>query len=89
MLIGISKEIKNHEYRVGLALESVARTATYALNNTTLAHAISIADKGWKTALSGNGHLANSLNVAFGQVAFEAAALHLGYEFKPQRNLLN
>jgi len=31
---------------------AVARTSTFALNNATLAHAVALADKGWKQARS-------------------------------------
>ncbi|MEZ5653331.1 MAG: alanine dehydrogenase [Burkholderiaceae bacterium] len=61
----------------------VARTSTYALNNVTLPHALAIADKGWKRALSDDPHLANGLNVWNGKVTYEAVAHDLGLEFTP------
>ncbi|MGX9182002.1 alanine dehydrogenase [Mesorhizobium sp. BHbdii] len=61
----------------------VARTSTYALNNATLAHAIAIADKGWKQALADDANLRNGLNVAFGEITYKAVADYLGYAYKP------
>jgi alanine dehydrogenase len=60
---------------------AVARTSTYALNNVTLPHILSLADKGWKQALKANPHLANGLNVHAGQVTCEAVARELGYSY--------
>jgi len=62
---------------------AVARTSTYALNNATLPHALAIADQGWKSALSGNPHLANGLNVWNGKVTYKAVARDLDYDFTP------
>ncbi len=59
----------------------VARTSTYALNNVTLQHAIAIANKGWKGALSANPHLKHGLNVWNGKVTYEAVAEALGYDY--------
>ncbi|MEM9320123.1 MAG: alanine dehydrogenase [Pseudomonadota bacterium] len=52
----------------------VARTSTYALNNVTLPLVISIADQGWKTALSGDHHLASGLNIWNGRITHPAVA---------------
>ena len=67
---------------------AVAKTSTYALNNATLQHAITIANKGWKEALALNVHLANGLNVAHGKITFEAVARDLGYEYNPFGKLI-
>ncbi len=67
---------------------AVARTSTYALNNVTLPHAVSIANKGWKAALSANRHLANGLNVASGHVTYGAVARNLGYSHVPIAEVL-
>jgi len=67
---------------------AVARTSTYALNNVTLQHALAIADKGWKKALSDNRHLANGLNVCAGKVTYEAVARDLGYDYVPAARML-
>ncbi len=68
---------------------AVAKTSTYALNNVTLQHAISIAGKGWRAALSSDAHLAGGLNVAHGKVTCEAVAVHLGYDHTPMESLLD
>jgi alanine dehydrogenase len=60
---------------------AVARTSTFALNNATIAHAVALADKGWRRALADNVHLRAGLNVALGRVTYEAVARDLGYEF--------
>lgn len=67
----------------------VARTSTYALNNTTLPHALRIANLGWKTALSRDPHLRNGLNVCDGKVTCEPVAQSLGYEYIPAETVLN
>lgn len=60
---------------------AVAHTSTYALNNMTLPFTLSIADKGYKQALSDDPHLMNGLNVHHGRVTYEAVAEDLGYDF--------
>ena len=50
---------------------AVARTSTFALKNATIAHAVALADKGWKQALKDNPHLKNGLNVANGHVTMK------------------
>jgi len=67
---------------------AVARTSTFALNNATLGHALALADKGWKRALQDDVHLRNGLNVAQGQVTYEAVARVLGYDYMPAERLL-
>ncbi|RXZ64308.1 alanine dehydrogenase [Pelagerythrobacter rhizovicinus] len=62
---------------------AVARTSTYALNNVTLPHALSIAELGWKEAMRRDAHLAAGLNVHAGQVTYKAVADELGYEYRP------
>ena len=66
---------------------AVARTSTFALNNATIGHALSLADKGWLQALKDNPHLRAGLNVAFGAVTYEAVAHDLGYAYKPAEAL--
>jgi alanine dehydrogenase len=68
---------------------AVARTSTFALNNATIAHAIAIADHGWKSALAADPHLRAGLNVALGKVTHEAVAHALGYAHVPAQTLLN
>ncbi len=67
---------------------AVARTSTFALNNATIGHAVALADKGWKQALRDNPHLKNGLNVANGQVTYEAVARDLGYAYVNADTLL-
>ncbi|MFK8032774.1 MAG: alanine dehydrogenase [Hyphomicrobiales bacterium] len=67
----------------------VARTSTYALNNTTLPHAVQIANLGWKAALSKDLHLQNGLNVSDGKVTCEPVAVSLGYDYVPAESLLS
>jgi alanine dehydrogenase len=68
---------------------AVARTSTFALNNATIAHALALADKGWRKALQANAHLKNGLNVCQGQVTYEAVARDLGYDYVPADALLS
>jgi alanine dehydrogenase len=67
---------------------AVARTSTFALNNATIAHAVALADKGWKQALRDDPHLKNGLNVANGHVTYEAVAKALGYTYVNADTLL-
>ncbi len=67
---------------------AVARTSTFALNNATIGHAVTLADKGWKQALKDNIYLKNGLNVAEGKVTYEAVALALGKTYVPADSLL-
>jgi alanine dehydrogenase len=67
---------------------AVARTSTFALNNATIGHAVALADKGWKAALSANPHLKNGLNVCEGKVTYEAVARDLGYDYVAADSLL-
>lgn len=67
---------------------AVARTSTFALNNATIGHAITLADKGWRAALRDNVHLRAGLNVALGQVTCAPVAEQLGYAYAPAETLL-
>jgi alanine dehydrogenase len=68
---------------------AVARTSTFALNNATIGHALTLASKGWKRALKDNAHLRNGLNVAQGKVTYEAVAHDLGYDYVKAETLLD
>ena len=68
---------------------AVARTSTFALNNATISHALSLADKGWKQALHDDVHLANGLNVALGKVTYQAVATALEYDYVRAETLLH
>jgi alanine dehydrogenase len=67
---------------------NVPRTSTFALNNATLPHALTLADKGWKQAMREDEHLRAGLNVANGQVTVEAVAKRHGLEYVPTEQLL-
>ena len=67
---------------------AVARTSTYALTNATLPFVKSLANLGWKDALSRDPHLANGLNVHAGNVTYEAVARDLGYDYLSAADIL-
>ena len=67
---------------------AVARTSTFALNNATIAHAVALANKGWKAAMRDNAHLRNGLNVCEGKLTYEAVARDLGYTYVAADSLL-
>jgi len=53
---------------------AVARTSTFALNSVTLPFTLSLANNGWKKALTQDAHLRNGLNVFEGKVTCEPVA---------------
>ncbi|MCA8430887.1 alanine dehydrogenase [Burkholderia seminalis] len=67
---------------------AVARTSTFALNNATLGHALALADKGWKQAMTDDPHLRAGLNVCDGHITYEAVALALGLPYVPATGML-
>ena len=68
---------------------AVARTSTFALNNATIGHAVALANKGWRQAVTDDIHLRHGLNIANGQVTHEAVALELGYGYVAAETLLS
>ncbi|MEQ9640600.1 MAG: alanine dehydrogenase [Alphaproteobacteria bacterium] len=62
---------------------AVARTSTFALNNATLPFTLALANKGWQRALADDIHLKHGLNVAKGQITYEAVANDQGRPFTP------
>lgn len=58
---------------------AVAHTSAAALNNATLPFILAIADKGWRSALKDDPHLAAGLNVHAGQLVHPAVARDLGF----------
>ena len=62
---------------------AVPRTSTFALNNATLPHVLTLADKGYRRALLDDPHLLNGLNVHAGEVTCREVASALGYEHRP------
>jgi len=59
----------------------VARTSTFALNNATMPFVLTLANKGYKTALMDDANLRNGLNVHNGMVTIEAVAEALNYSY--------
>ena len=66
----------------------VPRTSTYALNNVTLPHVLTLANKGWRQALRHDAHLRDGLNVHAGQITCQEVADSLGYPFIAAEDLL-
>ena len=66
----------------------VPRTSTYALNNVTLPHVLTLANKGWRQALRHDPHLRDGLNVHAGQITCQEVADSLGYPFIAAEDLL-
>lgn len=66
----------------------VPRTSTFALNNVTLPHVITLADKGYNKALIEDPHLRNGLNVIHGRVTCKEVARDLGYEYRDPMEVL-
>ena len=66
----------------------VPRTSTYALNNVTLPHVLTLANKGWRQALRHDAHLRDGLNVHAGQITCQEVADSLGYPFVAAKDLL-
>jgi len=60
---------------------AVPYTSTYALNNVTLPYGLSLANKGYVSALSDNPHFLNGLNICSGKVTNDAVAKNLGYSY--------
>ena len=67
---------------------AVARTSTIALTNATMPFLVALADKGWKTALADDSHLAAGLNVHAGQLTNAAVGEALGIEAVSVESLL-
>jgi alanine dehydrogenase len=67
---------------------AVARTSAVALNNATLPFVLSIANRGWRRALSDDPHLRNGLNMSRGRLTHAAVARDLGLPLTaPERAL--
>jgi alanine dehydrogenase len=67
---------------------AVARTSTFALNNATLPFTISLANKGYRTAMLDDRNLAAGLNVHCGQLTQKAVAQDLGYDYVSAEDVL-
>ncbi len=67
----------------------VPRTSTFALNNATLPHIITLADKGYRQALLDDPHLRAGLNVHGGRVTCVEVARDLGYDYQDAMDALD
>lgn len=67
----------------------VPRTSTFALNNATLPHVVTLANKGYKKALLDDVHLLQGLNVHKGDVTYKPVADDLGYDYRDPVDALN
>ncbi|NNU16968.1 alanine dehydrogenase [Parvularcula sp. ZS-1/3] len=67
---------------------AVPRTSTFALNNVTLPHTLSIANNGAVEAMRRDPHLLNGLNVMDGKITYEAVARDLDLEYAPAESFL-
>lgn len=67
---------------------AVARTSTFALNNTTLRYGLSIAEKGLEQAVRDDRHLKLGLNTYKGQTVYRAVAESLDLEYTPVDELI-
>ena len=68
-------------YSVANMPGAVPRTSTLALTNSTLPYALQLANKGVLKAVSDNAALKLGVNVANGEVTYEAVAKDLGYNY--------
>jgi alanine dehydrogenase len=66
----------------------VPRTSTFALNNVTLPHILTLADKGFRAALNDDPHLRAGLNVMAGEVTSAEVAEALGLSYRPATEAL-
>lgn len=67
----------------------VPRTSTFALNNVTLPHVLTLADKGWRQALTDDVHLRKGLNVHAGHVTLTEVAEALGTDYRSPEAILD
>lgn len=75
-------------YSVANMPGAVPRTSTIALTNVTVPYGLQIANKGVVKAISENAALRLGLNVANGEITYEAVAKDLGYTFVTAANAL-
>ncbi|WHZ02512.1 alanine dehydrogenase [Neobacillus sp. YX16] len=75
-------------YSVANMPGAVPRTSTMALTNATVPYALQIANKGVVKAISENPALKLGVNVANGEVTYEAVAKDLNYEYVPVEKAL-
>lgn len=75
-------------YAVANMPGAVPRTSTLALTNVTIPYALQIANKGVQQAISDNPALKLGVNVANGEITYEAVARDLGYNYVPVEEAL-
>jgi alanine dehydrogenase len=75
-------------YAVANMPGAVPRTSTIALTNVTIPYALQIANKGVHQAIAENPALKLGVNVANGEITYEAVARDLGYEYVPVETAL-
>jgi alanine dehydrogenase len=75
-------------YSVANIPGAVARTSTIALTNVTVPYALQIANKGVQQAITENNALKLGVNVANGEITYEAVAKDLGYNYVPVEEVL-
>lgn len=68
---------------------AVARTSTFALNNTTLHYGLAIAEKGLEKAVLDDHRLKLGLNTYRGATVYKAVAESLGLDYTPIGDLLS
>ncbi|MGJ3222319.1 alanine dehydrogenase [Geobacillus thermoleovorans] len=75
-------------YAVANMPGAVPRTSTIALTNVTMPYALQIANKGVIQAITDNPALELGVNVANGEITYEAVARDLGYRYVPAHEAL-
>ncbi|WP_339232545.1 alanine dehydrogenase [Geobacillus sp. FSL W8-0032] len=75
-------------YAVANMPGAVPRTSTIALTNVTMPYALQIANKGVAQAIADNPALELGVNIANGEITYEAVARDLGYRYVPAREAL-
>lgn len=75
-------------YSVANMPGAVPRTSTIALTNVTVPYALQIANNGVFKAIAENQALKLGVNVANGEITYEAVARDLGYEYVPVEKAL-
>lgn len=75
-------------YSVANMPGAVPRTSTMALTNVTVPYALQIANKGAVKAINENLALKLGVNVANGEITYEAVAKDLGYDYVTVENAL-
>ena len=76
-------------YAVANMPGAVPQTSTIALTNVTVPYALQIANKGAVKAILENEALAKGVNVANGEITFEAVAHDLGYNYVSVEKVLD